>query len=347
MLLETYDWGLDARTLQLLFGLGLGLVFGIAAQISRFCLRRAVAGPADEQGSAAAVWLTAFATAIVGFQVAGLLGYVDVSGHRFVSNNLPLVAILLGGAAFGAGMVLTRGCVSRLTVLGASGNLRALTVLAIFAITAHAMLKGVLAPLRTTIGSAEVEIPFATLAAIPGAAALTSVAAIIAAATIVHRYRPSVASVVLGAVIGLVPVLGWATTSVLLFDEFDPLAVQSAAFTLPWADTLFWVIASSAIPAGFGTGLVGGVLLGSFASAAVRGELALESFESPAQTGRYALGAVLMGAGGVLAGGCTVGAGLSGSATLSIAALLALLSIIGGALLANRLLQASPMAQPA
>lgn len=347
MLLENYDWGFDPRTLQLLFGLGLGLVFGAAAQISRFCLRRAVAGEGREKGPAAAVWLTAFATGILGFQVAGMLGFVEVADHRFLADELPVAAILLGGLAFGVGMVLTRGCVSRLTVLGASGNFRALGVLVIFAITAHAMLKGVLAPLRTAIGAVTTDLPFATFAAVPGGAAVVTALAVIAAAYVVQRYRPSVLSVLLGAVIGLVPVLGWATTSVLLFDEFDPLAVQSAAFTLPWSDTLFWVIASSAVPAGFGTGLVGGVLLGSFASAAIRGELKLVSFESPAQTGRYALGAVLMGAGGVLAGGCTVGAGLSGSATLSIAALLALASIVAGALIASRVASFTPLAQPA
>ena len=42
-----------------------------------------------------------------------------------------------------------------------------------------------------------------------------------------------------------------------------------------------------------------------------------------------------MGVGGVLAGGCTVGAGLGGVPTLSIAAPLALASIAGGAVIAN------------
>lgn len=52
--------------------------------------------------------------------------------------------------------------------------------------------------------------------------------------------------------------------------------------------------------------------------------------------GRYLSGGVLMGMGGVLAGGCTVGAGLSGVATLSTSAVIALLAIIAGAWLAAR-----------
>ena len=65
-------------------------------------------------------------------------------------------------------------------------------------------------------------------------------------------------------------------------------------------------------------------------SAAARGQLELQSFETPRQTLRYLSGAALMGVGGVLAGGCTVGAGLSGVPTLSLAAILALLAIIVG-----------------
>ena len=76
------------------------------------------------------------------------------------------------------------------------------------------------------------------------------------------------------------------------------------------------------------------MLGGSFLSAATRGELKLQSFETPTETLRYVAGGALLGLGGVLAGGCTVGAGLSGVATGSLAALIALGSIVAGAALA-------------
>ncbi|MDU8942678.1 YeeE/YedE thiosulfate transporter family protein [Ovoidimarina sediminis] len=330
MLLETLDLGLETRTLHLIAGLLLGLVFGVAAQISRFCLRRAVAGAPEERGSAAAVWVTGLAAAILGFAAAQSFGVIALDDHRFLSPSLPVAAIALGGLAFGAGMVLTRGCVSRLTVLSATGNLRAVTVLLAFAVTAHATLKGVLAPVRTTIGSVSVDLPVGTLAEIPFGLAALAAAATVLAAFLALRSGAKPLQLALGAVVGLVAVGGWMATSTLLFDEFEPLPVQTAAFTLPWSDSLFWVIASTAIPAGFGVGFIGGVLGGSFLSAAARGELQLQSFSAPAETLRYVSGGVLMGVGGVLAGGCTVGAGLSGTATGSLAALLALASIIAG-----------------
>ena len=331
MLLDIVDFGLEGRTLHLIAGAILGLVFGVAAQISRFCLRRAVAGPVEERGSAGAVWLTALATAILAFALASAAGLVDLSGHRFLAADLPLAALVLGGLAFGVGMVLTRGCVSRLTVLSGTGNLRAIVVLLAFAVTAHAALKGVLAPLRTGIGAFTVDAPFGTLATSPLGLSVLFLPVAVAAAFLAWRARPGALNLVLGAVVGLVAVGGWMATSVLLFDDFDPQPVQTAAFTLPWSDTLFWVIASTSIPAGFGVGFIGGVLGGSFLSAASRGELSLQSFETPQQTLRYVAGGVLMGLGGVLAGGCTVGAGLSGVASGSVAALIALASIaVGG-----------------
>jgi uncharacterized membrane protein YedE/YeeE len=64
----------------------------------------------------------------------------------------------------------------------------------------------------------------------------------------------------------------------------------------------------------------------------------LQSFDSPSETLRYASGGAMMGLGGVLAGGCTVGAGLSGGAMLSLSALLALAAIITGGIITRHLL---------
>ena len=332
---------IDPRTASVLFGLGLGALFGALAQLTRFCLRRAVAGDtAAERGAARGVWLAALAVALLGTQGAVLLGFVDFSAHRFMAADLPVAGIVIGGLLFGIGMVLTRGCVSRLTVLAGAGNLRALTVLLVFAVVAHATLKGIFAPVRTALGGLTLPVgEFASLAALPGGPAVWTAALAALALLGVVRSGASVPSLIGGGLIGALAVIGWVGTGFVLQDDFDPIAMESLSFTSPWSETLFWTIASSAIPAGFGTGLVGGVLAGAGLTALLRGQAAWTSFDSPAQTGRYLLGAGMMGFGGVLAGGCTVGAGLSGVPTLSVAALLALISIVAGGLLAATVLR--------
>ena len=328
-----------ARQAAVWFALALGLAFGFLGQRSRFCFRRAVAGEAGERRSAAGVWLTGLAVALLGAQAGVSAGLVSFEGHRYLAPDLPWLAIVAGGLAFGAGMVLTHGCISRLTVLTGTGNLRALTVLAIFAVVAHATLKGVLAPVRTTLGS--VTLPLgeqASLAALPGGAWLWAGVIALACLAFAARSGARPTTLILGALIGALVPLAWVGTGYVLFDEFDPIAMESLSFTSPSADGLFWLVASSSIPAGFGVGLIGGVVGGALLAALAFRDFKWQSFETPRQTGRYLAGAVLMGMGGVLAGGCTIGAGLSGISTLGVSAILALASIAAGGALTVRLL---------
>ncbi|MBY6046863.1 YeeE/YedE family protein [Vannielia litorea] len=346
-----------AREVAVWFALALGIAFGFLGQRSRFCFRRAVAGDASERRSAAGVWLTGLAVAILGTQALVAYGLISFEEHRYLAADLPWLAIVLGGLAFGAGMVLTRGCISRLTVLTGTGNLRALTVLAIFAVVAHATLKGVLAPLRTALGSVTAPLGEASsLAGLPGGAWLWT--GLIVAAVLVFAARSGAkpATLLMGGLIGALVPLAWVGTGYVLYDEFDPIAMESLSFTLPSSETLFWAIASSSIPAGFGVGLVGGVLVGALVAALIFRDFQWQSFQTPRQTGRYLAGAVLMGVGGVLAGGCTVGAGLSGTSTLGVSAFLALASIALGGVVTSRLLgeanaassgSAGPLATPA
>ncbi len=322
------------------FGVVLGLAFGALAEVSRFCLRRALVGPADERRSAGGVWLAALAAAVLGTQAGVAQGLITFEDHRLLAGDLPFAAILVGGLMFGAGMVLTRGCASRLTVLLGTGNLRALSVLIVFAIAAHATLKGILAPFRTLLG--EFTLPMgdtASLAALPGGSLVWTALLGLGALAVALRSRASWGGLAAGMAIGLLVPAGWFGTGFVLYDDFDPVTLQSLSFTAPHADTLFWGIAATSIPANFGVGLIGGAIGGAFIAALLGRRLRWESFTSPAETGRYLTGGALMGVGGVLAGGCTVGAGLSGIPTLSVAAMLALVAISAGALAAGRLLQ--------
>ena len=320
-------------------GLIVGLAFGALAEVTRFCLRRAVAGDPQERPSAAGVWAAALLAAILGTQAVVAAGLVTFEGHRFLVPDLPWLAVVAGGLLFGTGMVLTRGCISRLTVLFGTGNLRALSVLIVFAITAHATLKGVLSSVRTGLGSVTAPVgESASLAALPGGALLWGAILVAVCGFVVARSGARPRDVVLALGIGLLVPAAWAGTGWLLLDDFDPIPFESLSTTSSSADTLFWLVASTSIPAGFGVGLIGGVPVGAAVASLTGGRFHWQSFETPGQTGRYLTGGALMGFGGVLAGGCTLGAGLSGVPTLAVSALLALSSIIAGGWLASTLL---------
>lgn len=340
--------GLDGWTpvsASVVFGLAIGLTFGFLAQRSRFCLRRGLTGDQHERSAALGTWLIALAVAIAGTAALTAFELVSFAEHRFHASSLPMGAIIIGGLLFGAGMFLARGCASRLTVLAGTGNLRAATVIIIFAITAHATLKGAIAPARVWLGSFTIDLNgFATLGALPGGTLLWSAIAVAVLLAIAARSGASLRDLALGGLIGVLIPIGWLGTGFVLADEFDPITHESLAFTSAASETLFWWVAGTAIAPGFGVGLFGGVLAGSLLAALLFSEFRWVGFTANTEitTGRYLTGGILMGVGGVLAGGCTIGAGLSGVATLSVSAILALASIATGALVAQSIALHTP-----
>ncbi|EIG62191.1 YeeE/YedE thiosulfate transporter family protein, partial [Bradyrhizobium sp. WSM1253] len=135
--------------LSWLGGLLVGGLFGFFAQRSRFCLRAAaVEFSRGEGGPRLAVWLLTFAAALVGTQGLVALGWLDVSEARQLAQQGSISGDLVGGLMFGCGMILARGCASRLLVLSANGNLRALLSGLVFAVTARASYRGLVSPAR-------------------------------------------------------------------------------------------------------------------------------------------------------------------------------------------------------
>ena len=117
-------------------GLIVGLLFGFFAQRSKFCLRAAVVEFWHRQfGEKLSVWLLTFSAAVIAIQGLIVLGHLDVSTARQLASRGSLSGALVGGLLFGAGMIMTRGCASRLLILSANGNLRALLSGLIFAVT--------------------------------------------------------------------------------------------------------------------------------------------------------------------------------------------------------------------
>ena len=331
---------IGVQAASVLLGLAVGATFGLLAERSAFCFRRSLIG--EDRTQAAGVWLAALATAILLTQAAGAFGLVSFSGDRLLAPDVPLAAVTVGGLLFGAGMVLARGCISRLTVLAATGNLRAAITVLLVALIAHATMKGVLSPLREAAGS--VTLPLGrhvSFAALPGGAALWTLLLSGGLGLFVLRSGARPSRIVMGALIGMLVPLAMIGTGYLAADPFEPIAAQNLSFTGPFADTLFWLVASSSIPDGFGVALVGGTLAGSFLSASLAGRLALQGFSSASETGRFLAGGSLMGFGGVLAGGCTIGGGLSGIAVLSVTAALALVAMAAGAIATHTALAGS------
>jgi len=103
--------------------------------------------------------------------------------------------------------------------------------------------------------------------------------------------------------------------------------IEGITFTGPSADTLMLFLSPAQSALDFGIGLVPGVFAGSFLAALFSRELELQGFEGGRSMARYGTGAALMGFGGMLAGGCAVGAGITGASVFAVTAWITLSAI--------------------
>lgn len=322
-----------------------GIVFGIAAQRSRFCLRAATAEVAEGQlGPKLAIWLIAFFAALMLTQAGLAFGLFDVSSTRQLAAEGSISGAVIGGLMFGVGMILARGCASRLLVLSATGNLRALITGLVVTLVAQASYTGALSPAREAI-SALWTVPggagrslLDALGLGPGAAAGLSGLALAMALGFGAR-RGLSRGVMIGAlIVGFAVTMGWALTALIAAHSFELVAVSSITFTGPATDTLMALVAERHVALSFGIGLVPGVFVGAGAAAMILGEWKLERFGADTPMERYLIGAVLMGFGAMLAGGCAVGAGVSGGAVFSTTAFLAVFAMWIGAMTTVRVM---------
>ena len=316
-----------------------GILFGAMAQHSKFCLRAATVEVAEARfGPRLSIWLIAFTAAVLAVQGAIATGFLDVSQARPLAATGSMSGAIIGGLMFGCGMILARGCASRLLVLSATGNLRALISGLVLTLAAQASLRGVLSPAREWLGSLWLVQGGAgrnMLALVGMGATVAAVLAglgLIAALIFAQRRRVPLSEALAGAGVGAAVGLGWVLTYTIAQNSFEVVAISSVTFTGPSTDTLMGLVNEATLPWGFGFGLVPGVFIGAGGMAIVRHEFKIERFGPDTPMERYLVGAVLMGFGSMLAGGCAVGAGMSGGSIFAVTAWVALFCMWLGAM---------------
>ena len=342
--------GLGDDSVVMLAGLGIGFWFGACAQQSKFCLRSAALEFwRGRFVPSLTVWLLVFTVALLSTQYLLWADMLDKTDIRQLTGTGSLSGAIIGGCMFGAGMILARGCASRLLVLSATGNVRALVTGLVLTVVAQTSLTGILSPGRETLSSVYlVSDEFRDLAHFLPIAMVQVLAFAVLLAAVFLGLRTSTgnARMLISALLGLSIAGGWGLTSWLSGWSFEPVTVQSITFTGPSANTLMTVINEPTFARTFGTGLVVGVFSGSALAAIVTGQFKLQVFDTNSGTLRYFIGAVLMGFGGMLAGGCAVGAGITGGSVLALTSWVALLFMWLAAGMTMLIVEKEPSIQP-
>ncbi|MCA6216595.1 YeeE/YedE family protein [Ideonella sp. B7] len=343
---------------------GLALVFGFIAHRSRFCTMGAIADVSSMgDWERARMWALAAAVATLGFNGMVALGWIEARQSIYAGTRLLWLSSLVGGGLFGVGMVLASGCGSRNLVRLGGGNLKSLVVLLVMAVTSFATLKGLTAVLRVaTVERLFVDLPagqdLPSLLAQAGGASVPRTAAVLGPLVALllggwALWRPEgrrPAALLGGLGIGAVITAVWWVSGVLGYVPEDPQTLEptflatnshrmeALSMASPLAYALDWLLFFSDQSKTLTLGIVcvAGVPLGAAASALLERSFRWEGFGGPQDLALHLVGGSLMGVGGVVAMGCTIGQGVSGLSTLSLGSGLAVAGIVAGGLLGLR-----------
>lgn len=347
--------GLSDGALLALIGFGGGLLLGLAARIGRFCTLGAVEDALyGGNGDRLRMWGVALGLSIIGAHLAEAAGLASFETSIYSAFAWSPAASVVGGLVFGYGMALAGNCgYGALARLG-GGDLRSFVVVVVLGVSAYMTIGGPLAAPRVWLFPTDIAADPASAGAAKGLASLTGASpllvaivvggAILAVALSGGGVRRSKRALLWSAVVAAAIVSGWVGTTWMATHSFEHLRAGSHTFTTPLGETVFYLMTSSAGGLSFGVGSVAGVIAGALLGSLRRGHFRWEACDDPRELGRQILGAALMGVGGVVALGCSVGQGLTAFSALAWSAPVTLAAILLGAVVGLRqLVQGFPL----
>ena len=340
------------------------VVMGVAISRTNFCTMGAVSDWVNLRDfGRLGAWMLAIVVTMLSVSILEVSSVFELDGSRppYRSPTFAWLRYLLGGLMFGVGMTLAGGCVSKNLVRFGGGNLKSFVTLIFAAICAYLMTKTVffeiafynwIHPLSIDLSPLDIQtqdIGSIMAALIPSIdAGVFHIVTAIAVSVLVVWFilktrgiRNNLTNISAGLIIGGAVTVGWYLTAgpagiewaeAAEFVDNPPVGVgvQSFTFVNPLGEfiSLFLNLGNISILVTAGMLAAVGLVAGSFADALVSRQFRLSWFASFRDFVVNAVGGILMGIGGVLALGCTIGQGISGLSTLAVGSIIVLVAII-------------------
>lgn len=328
-----------------LLGLAGGIVLGLAARLGEFCTFGAIESTyLGRDQRRMRLWGIVLGTAILAVFLLDATGQLDVTATIYHSVKWNPVASIVGGLIFGYGMALAGNCGFGALARFGGGDLRGLVVVIVIGIAGFVTLSGPLAstrlalfPVEPALGPQGIAHLAARITGLSPALFAIVIGVLLITWALAHAPLRERKLVVFWGVAagGAIASAFWGTYT-LNQASFNEVAVVGHTFTAPLGRTLLFLMTSSGGGLGFPVGSVSGVLLGAFAGSVIKGHFRWEACDDPRELGRQVSGACLMGVGGVVALGCSIGQGVSAFSTLAYSAPVTLLAIIAGSVFGIR-----------
>lgn len=313
-----------------IFAAIIGLTYGAIAQKTQFCFNGAIKDfVLSNSTRRAASILTAMISAILSSQLLSYIYAIDFTATIYLQAGINYFTIIVGGVLFGVGMMRADGCSSRHLVKFSQGDLHSLITLLCIAIFAYMTAKGLF-----SYGVAEMQTNGTLLdlsSLIPNRPmSITIIIALLFLA--LWRIVPRVKGLLScsdGLVVGLLIGLSWFVTGVLGFDAFEAVPLESLSFVYPSGKTLEYLMFFSGSTLSFSISVVFGIIVGGFIMSLFnkRYRFRCAAPQNSDKLKNSIVGGSLMGVGGIMAMGCTIGQGLTGISTLAFSSFIAIISI--------------------
>lgn len=350
---------------------GVSIFFGAVARKTDFC---PLGGIADyiHRGNTGrlSMYFFAIAVAILGVSVFEALEIFGVDNTRppYRMPQFRWLAYLIGGGIFGVGMTLCRGCGMRSIVNLGSGNLK--TIVAILGMGGAAVLmlyvEGFFSDyflswiLPTSPNFDDYGLPHQDLGTIMSGflgietlsmrtmtgllLSLLIMSLVFKSKDFIRRRDNWIGGFIIGALIVTAfyisaGPIGEAAKVASNFSDTpqNGMGTQSYTFIRPIGDLLYVSVNPQWHLLTFGLVAFLGVGMGSVLISIITRRFKIVWFSSISEAFRYAIGGIMVGIGGILGMGCTLGQGIAGTSTLSLGSFVDLFSLILGAYVAIRL----------
>lgn len=331
---------MSATTQVATVGLFGGLLLGLAARMGRFCTLGAIEDILYLGSDLRLrMWALAIGVAMTGSFALMSTGTLVPAEAAYLSTGWNPIASILGGLTFGYGMALAGTCgYGALARLG-GGDMRAFLIALVMGLSAHITLSGPLAEIRLwlfPLSSPETPGGYAHALTAGGGISPTVLglgtgALVILVALSSRSLLSSPKAVLWSVAVGVAVLSGWAGTSYVAYESFGAVPVITHTYSEPIGDTLIYAMTASGTSLSFAVGSVTGVIAGAAVGSLIKGQFRWEACDDPRELRRQLLGAMLMGTGAAVAGGCTVGQGISAFSVLAYGAPITVAGIFVGA----------------
>jgi hypothetical protein len=269
---------------------------------------------------------------------------LDLKNTVYYKQDVNYFIIIFGGLLFGTGMMIADGCSNRHLIKFGQGDSKSLITLVFIAIFGFATAKGLIQGYLSPITNNETLLEISSMIENSTMNIYVVLAVLFVILFLLTKSIKRIFTLIDGFLIGLLIAAAWAITGVMGEESMERIIeLSGVSFIYPTAKSLELFMYYQVNYFTFPIALVCGVIIGAFTMSYFNKKYSFgcTATQNVNRVTYNMFGGALMGTGGILSIGCTIGQGLTGISTLAFASFLAIFSIFISGVITAKILNKS------